>query len=778
MPRAACVLRSFLPLRRLAVLALLVVPLALGLSPARADDVSAAAENAPHALGPDDLVLMDFQDVELPTLVKFISEITGKNFLLDEKVQGRVSVVSPSEITVREAYEVFQSVLQVKGFTLVESGPVTKIIPIKDAKATHLPLSKAGQSNDVYVTQIVPLLHIASDAAAALLQPLVSREGLISAYAPTNSLIVIDTAANINRLMDIIQQLDVAGQERTVEVIPLDYAFAGELANILLDAVEESGSAKKSSSTRRSTSSSVTAAVTGSRKSTTAGKSAALKIVPEERSNSIVVIGSPFEIRQVRLLIDKLDVPLPRGSGRIHVYGLRYADAVELVQVLADLLGISVSTPVRQALPGRSVTEGGGRFGGGNRSQFGQSFGRSTIGGQGAGSLGGLGGRTPPSASTRGAQGATSAGTGSGAFELEGDVRVTADPATNSLVIAAAPQDYDTLREVIKQLDVPRPQVLVEAIIFEISLNKARELGIELQGGTSVGGGNGVLLGQTNFQNIGALSSALTTGDTSALAAVPGLLGALVSQQVIQLPDGTEVPAGIAMISALEGTSDINVLSAPNILTSDNEEAEIVVGQNVPFVSSRSTNETNLANTFSQIDRRDVGITLRITPQITQGNSVRLFVFQEVSALVPTSEAQVLQLGPTTSLRSATTTVVVENGESVAIGGLINDRWTDTEQGVPYISDIPVVGQLFTFETKMKEKVNLIILLTPRIVQNQRDMRVVSDEARYRFRDSVQGRGGRFGGTMGSLSPNRLRSLPAEEAGVLLPSVDMTGGGG
>lgn len=769
MPRKAFAVETPFHPWTLAQFLVLACLLALASGAAADDVVPSPAESAPHALGPDDLVLMDFQDVELPTLVKFISEITGKNFLLDEKVQGRVSIVSPAEITVREAYEVFQSVLQVKGFTLVDSGPVTKIIPIKDAKATHLPLSKQGQSNDVFVTQIVPLLHIAADAAASLLQPLVSREGLISAYAPTNSLIVIDTAANISRLMDIIEQLDVAGQERTVEVIPLRFAFAGELSTILLDAVEESGGSR--TSTRRTGSSSVATAVAGSRKSTTAGKTAALKIVPEERSNSIVVIGSPFEIRQVRALIDKLDVPLPRGSGRIHVYGLRHADASELVQVLADLLGISVSTPVRQALPGRSVTEGGGRFGGSNRNQFGQSFGQSTLGGQRAGSLGGLGGRTPPSAAT----GPASAGTGGGAFELEGDVRVTADPATNSLVIASAPQDYETLRDVIRQLDVPRPQVLVEAIIFEISVNKARELGIELQGGTSVAGGNGVLIGQTNFQNIGALSSALTTGDTSALASVPGLLGALVSQQVIELPDGTEVPAGIAMITALEGSSDINVLSAPNILTSDNEEAEIVVGQNVPFVSSRSTNETNLANTFSQIDRRDVGITLRITPQITQGNTVRLFVFQEVSALVPTSEAQVLQLGPTTSLRSATTTVVVENGESVAIGGLINDRWTDTEQGVPYISDIPVLGQLFSYETKRKEKVNLIILLTPRIVQDQKDMRVVSDESRYRFRDSVRGTGGRFGGTVGRLSPNRLRASPADGPGVLLPAVDLGG---
>jgi general secretion pathway protein D len=715
---------------------------------------------APRPLDPDELVLMDFQDVELPTLVKFVSEITGRNFLLDDKVQGRISIVSPSEITVREAYEVFQSVLRVKGFTLVESGPITKIIPIKDAKATGLPLSSRDETSDSFVTQIVPLLHIAADAATSLLEPLVSREGLISAYAPTNSLIVIDSAANIGRLLDILGQLDVPGQERTVEVINLRHAFAGELASILLDAVEgeDSGGRKSSSGSKGS----VAAVTTASRKSTTAGRSAALKIVPDTRANAIVVIGSPFQIRQVEDLIAKLDVPLPRGTGRVQVYGLQHADAVELVQVLADLLDISVNTPTRQTLPGRSVTQGGGRFGRGD------SFGRSVIGNSQAGSLGGMGGRRPPSAGG-GGEGA-SAGGGSG-LDLEGDVRVTADPATNSLVIAAAPQDYDTLREVIEQLDVPRPQVLVEAIIFEISLNKARDLGIELQGGASVFGGNAALIGQTNFQNLGAVNQAIATGDASALAGVPGMLGALVSQQTIQLPDGTEVPAGVALISALEGASDINVLSAPNILTSDNEEAEIVVGQNVPFVSSRSTNETNLSNTFSQIDRRDVGITLRITPQITQGDSVRLFVFQEVSALVPTSEAEVLQLGPTTSLRSATTTVVVEDGESVAIGGLINDRWTDQEQGVPYLSDIPVLGTLFTFESKRKEKVNLIILLTPRVVKNREEMREVSDQARYRFRDASRGLGGRFGGTLGSLAPDRMRSGPAQEPGVLLPAI-------
>ena len=673
--------------------------------------------------------MMDFQDVELPTLVKFISEITGRNFLMDDKVQGRVSVVSPNEITVEEAYQVFQSVLQVKGFTLVDAGPVTKIIPSKDAKEADLPVSTDYADADVFVTRIVPLMHVAADSATSLLQPLVSRDGLISAYAPTNSLIVIDTGANISRLLQIIHQLDVPGQERTVEVIHLQHAYAGELADILRDAVEDQNAPNRP--TRPGTA--VSAVTTGARRAT-AGEAATLKIVPDERSNTIVVIGSPFEIRQVHALIAKLDQPLPRGNSRVKVYPLRYADAVELVQVLGDLLGISVSTPIRQALPGRSVTEGGGRFGSrSNNSLGGEAFGRGVLGGQSAGSLGGIGNRQQAVLGGGGSQQApTGAGTPGGGLQLEGEVRVTADPATNSLVIAAAPQDFETLREVIDRLDVPRRQVLVEAIIFEITLNRAKELGIELQGGTTVNG-KSVLFGRTSFQNLDPITQAFATGDTTALAGIPGLLSALVSDQNIVLADGTEIPAGIALVSALASSSDINVLSAPNILTSDDEEAEIVVGQNVPFVTSRSTNQTNLENTFSQIDRRDVGITLRLTPQITEGNSVRLFVFQEVSALVPTSEAQVLQLGPTTSLRSATTTVVVQDGESVAIGGLINDRWTNTAQGVPYLMDVPVIGDLFRFDNKMKEKVNLIILLTPRIVHNPADMRALADKQRIRF---------------------------------------------
>lgn len=727
---------------------------------------------APSPLRGDDLVVMDFQDVEIGTLVKFISEITGKNFLLDDKVKGKVSVISPSKISVDEAYRVFQSVLQVKGFTLVDTGPVVKIIPTKDVKGEGLPIGAETKiPSESFVTQLVPLEHLEAQAAASLLQPLVSREGLISAYTPTNSLIIVDTEANIARLVELILGLDVPGQERNVEVIPLKHAYANDVATILREAIEDQSAPGGPSGGTTSvpgigTSAAKTQPASG-------GRASGVRVVPDERSNSVVVIGNMIEIRQAHALIAKLDRPLPRGTGRINVYYLRHADATEMVQVLADLVGTTTSTVPRQILPGRAVTEGGGRFGSGayrtaTGSQSLGDFGRSTISRQSAGALPGTG-RSQSLPGTAG--GVQSAGTGGPAVEFESGVRVTADPATNSLVISAAPQDYATLREVIEQLDIPRRQVLVEAIIFEVSMTKAKQLGIEMQGGASVDG-KAVAFGRVNFRNLNPVTQTIQGGDLSGIGNLSGLLGALISDQSIVLSDGTKIPAGALLLTALEADTDINVLSAPTILTTDNEEAEIVVGQNVPFVTSRSTNETNLENTFSQIDRRDVGITLRLTPQISEGDTVRLLIFQEVSALVPTSQVQVLQLGPTTTVRSATTSVVVRDSQTVAIGGLISDSLRASEQGVPYLSDIPVIGNLFKFDDKSKEKVNLIILLTPRILRNPSALASLTDEERARFQRAVTGKRP-FSGTMGKIEPPPPDAGPPARAiqpGILLPA--------
>lgn len=728
---------------------------------ARAQNVEAPRgtppSSAPSPLAGSDLVVMDFQDVEIATLVKFISEITGKNFLLDDKVKGKVSVISPSKITVDEAYRVFQSVLQVKGFTLVDTGPVVKIIAIKDVKGSGLPVGiETRTPSEAYVTQLVPLAHLEAQAAAQLLQPLVSRDGLISAYTPTNSLIVVDAESNIARLVELITSLDVPGQERTVEVIPLKHAFANDVAGILKEAIEDEGG--RTAAPSGGGTSNVPGVASNVGKPGTGRGAGGIRVVPDERSNAVVIIGNQIEIRQAYALVGKLDRPLPKGTGRINVYYLRHADATEMVQVLADLVGTTTSTVPRQILPGRAVTEGGGRFGSGSyRSATGSqslgNFGKSTLGGQTAGALPGTGRRDSQPGLAGGVQ---SAGSGGPAVEFESGVRVTADPATNSLVISAAPQDYATLRDVIAQLDIPRRQVLVEAIIFEVSVTKAKQLGIEMQGGASVNGGTA--FGRVNFRNLNPVTQTIQGGDLSGIGNLSGLLGALISDQSIVLSDGTKIPAGAVLLTALQADTDVNVLSAPTIMTTDNEEAEIVVGQNVPFVTSRSTNETNLANTFSQVDRRDVGITLRLTPQISEGDTVRLLLFQEVSALVPTSQTEVLQLGPTTTVRSATTSVVVRDSQTVAIGGLISDSMRASAQGVPFLSDIPVIGNFFKFDDKRKEKVNLIILLTPRILRNPSALTELTDEERERFHKAVTGRRV-FSGTMGKLD------VPPQEQG-------------
>ncbi|MBU6281878.1 type II secretion system secretin GspD [bacterium] len=761
---------------------------------ARAEARTQAPEEAPRPLRPDDLVTMDFQDVELPTLIKFVSEITGRNFVVDEKVRGKVSIVSPTRITVDEAYRVFQSVLQVKGFSVVDTGPVVKIIPTKDVKGSGIPIEGGNGESESFVTRLVPLRHLEAAQAAQVLQPLVSRDGLVTAYPPTNSLIVIDSQVNLSRLSRLIRELDVPGQERAVEVIPLRHANASDIAGILRDTIEEGRGRGGSPGGGPAPGTSTT--IPGVPASAAGGAAArleggGLRVVPDDRSNSIVVIGSELEIRQARALVGKLDVSLPRGSGRVNVYSLRHANAVDMVAVLADLVGTSSAFGGRRdSMPGRSVTQGGGRFGGFPRSVLGDRSAGAAPGSPGSGALGGaMGGGLSGFGGAYGNRGGggyggpggfgggtASAGSGPPAIEFESGVRITADPATNSLVISAAPQDYAVLREVIERLDVARRQVLVEAIIFEVSLAKAKELGIELQGGAQVG--DMIALGRTNLKNITNLNNAIATGDVGGLSTIGGLLGALISKQKLKLADGTEIPAQAAVISALENETGVNVLSAPTILTTDNEEAEIVVGQNVPFVTSRATNETNLSNTFSQIDRRDVGITLRLTPQISEGDTVRLLLFEEVSALVKTPLPEVLQLGPTTTVRSATTNVVVRDSDTVAIGGLISDRLDNAQSGVPYLTDIPVVGNLFKYQEKQKEKVNLIILLTPHIVRDPDQMLQVSEGEKARFRQAMVGRG-RFAGTQGTLAPKRPPA-PAEtiDGGVLLPAEGVAAGGG
>ena len=676
----------------------------LGQDLAREFDQNRAMETEDLAL-----ITMNFQDVEIQVLARFISEITHKNFILDDKVRGKVTIISPTQVSPSEAYRVFQSVLQVKGFTTVPNGKVVKIVPLREAKQIGLPTIFNGALDtmgDEFITRLIPLRYVAASEITPILQPMVSPDGLLISYGQTNSLILTDSVPNIRRLLGMLEELDVEGHKRVTEVIPLTHAFAVDLAPKIEAIMKDSGTQPTSVRTTRvkkiSVASTSFVPLNGTHQ--------AVQVWPDERTNALIVMARPQELKTVRHLVSQLDVPLPPGTNEIHVYPLKHASVEDLLPLLTDLIGGRSTRDIGGGASQRN--RGSRRFEQANRSsRSGSRF--DTRRGE----------RGLPAAASRAIQGASGK-----AAEFHSEVRVTADPTTNSLVISAAPQDFAILKKVIDQLDIPRRQVYVEAIILEVSVDRVRELGIELQGGFSIAG-QGIGLGRVSF---GALDAALANP-----ASISGPLFAAASNQTIELSDGTTIPARIALLRAAQASQDINVLSAPTILTTDNVEAEIIVGENVPFIASQATKGSQPDNLFTTVQREDVSITLRITPQISEGDHVRLEIYEEVSAIVPTSPdvGSPNEVGPTTSARIARTTVVVKDGQTVVVGGLISDDRISRRDSVPFLSDIPILGHLFRSDQKSTRKVNLLIFLTPHIVRDDTEIAAHSVHERNRFGD-------------------------------------------
>ncbi len=631
----------------------------------------------------DATVALNFQDVDLPVLARFVSEVTGRNFILDERVRGPVTIISPTRITPEEAYLVFQSVLQVKGFTTVPSGRFVKIVPVREGREGAVP----GATGDELVTRILPLRHADAAAAVPVVQPLVSKDGVLTAYPPTNRLVVVDAASNVERIAAVVRDLDVPPPgDRATESVPLHYAPADELAARLRQALAAEGPA-----------------------------AGALRVVPETRTNSLVLAGPPGDVARARALATRLDVAIP-GASQLHVYRLRYAQAESLVRVLSQLLGLPPPPPPTQKERGSSITRASARD---EAAVPPYGF----DGGMGEPPRGQPPAAPPPEP--------VSTGTG-GAMPLEAPVRVTADPATNTLVVSATPADWHTLQNVIDELDVRRRQVFVEAIILEASTDRLRQLGIELRGATELGGST-IGFGQVNLSALGPAALDPTS--------LPGLLLAAASSKTVQLPNGQQVPAFTALLTALENQSDVDVLSAPNMVTTDNEEAEIVVGRNVPFVASRATSSSNLSNLFTTIERRDVGITLRLTPRITADDFVHLTLFEEVSDIDPIPNPAVGDpnlVGPTTTIRSASTVVGARDAQTVVIGGLLADTVRVDERGVPFLKDVPVLGSLFRRDDTRRVKTNLLVFLTPHVIASDRQMADNSLRQRGRMPPRVQ----------------------------------------
>jgi len=662
------VARSVAGLTAVALLAFLAL---FAGAPAFAQEIDATGE---------ELVSLDFSDVELPVVVDTISRMTGYNFIYDDRVRGRVTIVSPTQVTVDQAFAVFESVLKVKGFSLVLGpGDTYKIIPIRDVKESSIDTIKDGRpsrNRDRFVTRLVPLRYIDAAGITQTIKPLISKDASLVAYAPTNTIIVTDSESNIRRLLSILDAIDVESYRQELAVIKIEHADANTLGEQLSEiyGAEVSSTAGGGTASQRRTRSrrnaqtqanAVAAAVSGG----LAGPS--VRILTDERTNSLLVLSSRQQLVDIRELVRKLDIPVT-GGGRIHVYYLRHADSEELSETLNALLS------------GASGGGGGGSGAGGGAANV-QAL-RSTV--------------TP----------------------LAEGLTVTADPATNSLVIQASKEAYETLRGVIDKLDVSRPQVLVEALIVEVDVTDRLNLGFSTF--------FRIINGDTDL--IFSTGASILSG--GAAGAIPGLIGG--AQRITSFTDPADATDPGARpdrdgtsnmrvaISAEQADADLNIVSAPHILTSDNEEAEIRIGQNIPIVTGRTDAATgnDALSSAVQVERQDIGVTLRVTPQISEGDTLRLQIFQELTEVTDSEAGDVNEVGVTLTSRKVENTVVVNDGETVAIGGLISEAFTDAQSGVPWLSEIPYLGWLFKVKSQQTRKINLIVFLTPHIVRSAEDL--------------------------------------------------------
>lgn len=691
--------------------------------------------------------LLNAKDVEITALIKTFSKLAKRNYIVDSNVKGKVTIHLPAAVTLAEAIKIFESVLLLKGFATVPLGNGTfKIVTTKEAQQSTIPLrtdsSKEGldAATENLVTQLIRIKNVQAQDLQQVLQPFVSKDGLINTFTTTNSLVVIDSSSNVDRIVKIIEELDIPALDRDLTIIPITNAEAKDVAEKLNDILGESDSgasqgtgvnSRNVAQIQAGENPTQQATNPKSAKSITAGQSkraSSVKIIADERTNSIVVVADGDTTKKIKALVEQLDSPLDQSGKKFYVYRLRHADAIELADVINALIsggGVPNSSRRNQSSGSTFSSSRSGGFGSGSNSSFGGSgFGGNSSFGNRNNSRASLGDSDTSSSSRRNTS--TGGASGSGQppkLSFEGEVSVSADDATNSLIVIASRNDYSKLKSLVEALDIKRKQVLVEATILEVTINDFERKNIELQGTAGFTDSAGIF--QTNYGNL----SQLFTNP----AALTDLTVAAASTGTLTLPGGIVIPSQAVLLKAVAQNENVNVLSSPTVLANDNEQAQIVVGQNVPFITGTSTDSTNLANTFNQVDRQDVGIKLIITPQISgSGEYVNLKLLIETSNIVNGTEAA--QNGPTTSIRTTETAVEVKDQQMIVTGGLIGDSTSTSERGIPVLKDIPVLGNLFKVTVDETRKTNLLILLTPKIIKDQFDAR----DATIKNRDRVE----------------------------------------
>ena len=549
-------------------------------------------------------VTLNFNATDINAVISAVSEMTGRNFIVDPRVKGKVTVISHRALKASEIYQVFLSVLKVHGFAAIPGKNVTKIVPEVNAKQDAIRTGRASiPYSDEFITQVLEIKNVDAAQLVPILRPLVPQRGHLAAYPGSNVLVISDSASNIRRLKKIINSIDQATGDE-IEIVALQNASASEVVRIIQQLSSQDPKKKKNN------------------------------LIADDRTNSILLGGNKSSRLKVKALIAHLDTPVDVGGSTQVVY-LRNAVAKDLVPVLT---GVSKSVSQAKGKKGSTATS---------------------------------------------------------------NISIQADENTNALVITAPPDVFRSLRSVIRRLDVRRAQVLVEAVIAEVSTNSAEEFGVQWAAGSEENGIASVVNFSIGNSITGLLSSPPVIGDGISIAAGN--------------PDGSN-PIG-ALIRALNSDGKSNILSTPSLLTLDNEEAEIVVGQNVPFItgSYSSTGSSSTAtNPFQTVQREDVGLTLRITPQINEGNAIKLKVEQEVSTVSPSSQG----VDIITNKRSIKTNVVVDDGQMIVLGGLIEEKLSESEQRVPGLGDIPLLGWFFRYNKTELVKTNLMVFLQPTILKD------------------------------------------------------------
>ncbi len=623
---------------------------------------------APPARAADEPVTLNFVNADIEAVVKAVAEMTGRNFVLDPRVKGVINIVSARPVPASLVYPTLLSALRLQGYAAVETDGITKIVPEADAKQHGSPVTAGpvAAGGDRLVTEVYALKHESAVQLVNVLRPLITPNNSIAAVPAGNALVITDYADNLKRIDRIIASLDVPPAGEPI-VVPLRNASALDLVQIVNRLVADTGGVAGAASDPQQR----------------------VTVVADPRSNSLLVrADNPSRLARVRALIEQLDTA-GRAGGNIFIIYLKNAEATRIAQTLRALLA------------GGSDTAGG----------------QSTLGLTPTAPLTATGMTTGPAAAAASPQITASVGSGGGGVAFTaGGATIQADPANNALIVMAPEPVYNNIRAVVEKLDIRRAQVYVEALIVEVSADRATEFGIQWNlldpgkfksNSTQAGGGTnfGVRGGGTNIidaqANLSSLGQGLNLGIIRGTITIPGI----------------GVITNLALLArALETDDRTNILSTPNLLTLDNEQAKIVVAQNVPFITGQyaQTGSTTTVTPFQTIERKDVGLILTVKPQITEGGSIRLAIYEEVSRVQDTTNAA----GIITNKRSLESTVIVDDGQIVVLGGLIQDSFTDGSSKIPLVGDIPVAGALFRYDNRQRTKTNLMVFLKPTVVRS------------------------------------------------------------